>query len=194
MTTADDYLAELIGILNAVPRSAVDRLVGAVLAAQRQERQVSVLGNGGSAATSSHFACDLAKGTASPGVKRLRLVALTDHIPLLTAWGNDRDYADVFAEQLQNLVREGDLVTAFGGSGTSPNVPRAIGLANEAGAVTVGLAGFEGGRLAESVQIPVVVPCSCMEQIEVAHPAVCHAVAVAVRQEFRSTLEVGVDR
>ncbi|TAK29876.1 MAG: SIS domain-containing protein [Chloroflexota bacterium] len=179
-------------VIGALAGEEIERIVDAVLTTRNRGRKIILCGNGGSAATASHFACDLAKGTAVPGERRLCVIALTDNVPLLTAWGNDSDYADVFSEQLRNLVQEGDLVVAISGSGNSPNVLRAVTVAHEAGAMTIGLCGFEGGKLAQLVRMPLVVRSDSMERIEDAHMIICHAVAVGVRERLRSALEASV--
>lgn len=192
MTGTDRYLQEMVRVVDSLPQADITRLVDAILSARDHRRKIIVFGNGGSAATASHFACDLGKGTAVPGERRLCVLALTDNVPLLTAWGNDSDYADVFSEQLRNLVQEGDLVIAISGSGNSLNVLRAVRVAHEEGAVTVGLSGFAGGKLADLVNMPVVVSSDCMERIEDAHMIICHAVAVGVREKLRSMVEAPV--
>src|ERR1700683_3598925 len=102
--------------------------------------------NGGSAALDSHFVCDLGKGTIDGSRKRVRVLALTDNVPLMTAWANDSRYEDIFAEQLANFVRKYDIAFAISGSGNSQNVLNALELAREAEATTIGLAGSSGGR------------------------------------------------
>jgi D-sedoheptulose 7-phosphate isomerase len=163
----------------------IQDVIDVLLSANYVGSTVFVLGNGGSAATASHFACDLAKGTITPDRPRFRVVALTDNVPLMTAWSNDVAYEDVFAEQLSGLIRQGDVVVAFSGSGNSPNVLRAVELARRQGGLTIGFSGFAGGRLSELVDMPVVVPCDCMEQIEDVHIILCHLISTALRERLR---------
>ncbi|RME37328.1 MAG: SIS domain-containing protein, partial [Thermoflexia bacterium] len=146
---------------------------------------IFTMGNGGSAATASHFACDLAKGAIVPGGPRFRVIALTDNVPLITAWSNDVAYENIFAEQLSNLMGRGDVVVAFSGSGNSPNVLRAIALAREQGGITIGFSGFDGGQLSRVVDVPVVVLCHCMEQIEDVHLVLCHLMTTVLRQRLQ---------
>ena len=110
--------------------------------AYEQERSIFLFGNGGSAALASHFACDLGKGAANGSKKRFRVMALTDNVPLMTAWANDSKYEDIFAEQLANFARPGDIAFAISGSGNSPNVLLALRSAKAIGSTTVGLGGF----------------------------------------------------
>jgi D-sedoheptulose 7-phosphate isomerase len=128
------------------------------------------------------MACDLSKTAMAPGARRIRAIALTDNVPLMTAWANDVAYEEIFAEQLVNLVRAGDLVIGISGSGNSPNVLKAISAAREAGATTVGFTGAPGGRLKDLVDISVVVPSRRIEQAEDGHMILDHLVTVALRE------------
>jgi D-sedoheptulose 7-phosphate isomerase len=162
-------------------------MVDVLLSANYVGNTVFIVGNGGSAATASHFACDLAKGTITSGRPRFRATALTDNVPVMTAWSNDNAYEDVFVEQLRNLIRRGDVVVAISGSGNSENVLRAVELANQVGGITVGLSGFSGGELSKVVDVPVVVPSDCMAQIEDVHLTLCHLVCSVLRQRMQQT-------
>src|SRR5436309_6438720 len=93
--------------------------------------RIFIMGNGGSAATASHFALDLAKNTIMPGALRLKAISLTDHVPLITAWSNDTAYEHIFAEQLANMIDPGDLVIGISTSGNSPNVINALNIAKK---------------------------------------------------------------
>ena len=110
------------------------------------------------------------------------MVALTDNVPLLTAWGNDTDYANVFSEQLRNLVRPGDVVIAISGSGNSPNVLKAVEVGRQAGATTIGLTGFEGGKLKDLVDICIVVPANHMGQAEDGHMILDHLITDCIKE------------
>ncbi len=182
------YMRCVAQTLEALPWESVERLVALLHDARLRRVTVFLCGNGGSAATAAHFANDLSKGTDAPGVPRFRAISLVDNVPLLTAWSNDTSYADAFAEQLRNLVRPGDLLIGISGSGNSPNVLNAVRLAREMGAVTIGFTGGQGGKLAELVDLAVVVPNACMEQIEDVHMLLEHAVISALRDRARSEL------
>ncbi|HUG92255.1 MAG TPA: HAD-IIIA family hydrolase [Planctomycetaceae bacterium] len=154
------YLEDLRGTLAGMEWAELRRFAEALLDARERDRQVFILGNGGSAATASHMAVDLGKGTVdrgAPGFRRFRAIGLADNTSLITALGNDLSYEDVFVEQLRPLLNPGDLVVAITASGNSPNVLKALAFARDSGAVTVGLLGFGGGRARGLVDIPVVV-------------------------------------
>jgi D-sedoheptulose 7-phosphate isomerase len=178
----DAYLKAVETTLAALPREPLEKLVSILEQARKLGKQVFLIGNGGSAANASHIACDLGKGTICPDKKRFRVTALTDNVPLMTAWANDTSYEMVFVEQLSGLLRPGDVLIALSGSGNSPNILHAVDYASAAGAITVGLTGYDGGRLAGMVDHAVVVSDNCMERIEDVHLILGHAVAVALRE------------
>lgn len=153
------------------------------------------MGNGGSAATASHFACDLAKGTAGKddSRKRFKVIALTDSVPIITAWANDTAYQNIFLEQLKNLLDAGDVVIAINGSGNSKNVIKAVEYANAQKALTIGLTGFGGGKLKGMVQECLIVPSHSLEQIEDVHLILEHILCSWLRAIFLSRV-VFLDR
>jgi len=182
------YLGGLSEALGNLPLGTLAKFIECLQIARDHRQQVFLFGNGGSAATASHLANDLAKGTIAAGLPRLRVLALTDNIPLITAWGNDEAYEAVFAEQLENLVAPGDVVIGISTSGNSPNVLRAFELAKARGAVTVALTGRTGGALRGLADICLMVPSHSTPLIEDIHLALGHcAVAVLrVQAERRS--------
>jgi D-sedoheptulose 7-phosphate isomerase len=172
----EQYLGALRATLASLPLDAVARLIEAVEEARARDAQIFVVGNGGSAATASHFAVDLGKGASLGAQRRFRVLSLTDNVPWLTALANDLSYADVFSEQLKNHARPGDLLLAFSGSGASENVIRAVRAANALGCRTFGLAGRGGGRLREEAGECLVVDSDHMGVIEDAHFVIQHLV------------------
>lgn len=141
------YVRYLGSLLSAIDFGAVEKLVSLLEEARRRGRTVYFVGNGGSAATASHWANDLSLGTCVPGVSPIRAMSLTDNMAVLSALGNDRGYADIFVGQLEMLFQPGDVLIAISASGNSPNILRAIEFANAHGGTTVGLIGFDGGRM-----------------------------------------------
>lgn len=183
-----DYFTQVQQALASVDAEAVSDLIQRLLEVNERDGFVYVCGNGGSAATASHFVNDLSKSTVVPGQKRFRALALTDNVPLITAWANDTSYDNVFSEQLRGLVRANDLVIAISGSGNSPNVLKAIEAAAEVGATTVGWSGFNGGKLAKLVDLSIDIPCDVMEQIEDVHLSLAHNVCTHLRIIMREKL------
>jgi D-sedoheptulose 7-phosphate isomerase len=171
-----DYLAALDATLRALRPEQVAAIIDAVRDARDRDAQVFVVGNGGSAATASHFATDLGKGASLGRERRFRVLSLTDNVPWISALANDLSYEDVFVEQLKNFARPGDLLLAFSGSGNSENVLRAVRYANEIGCRTIGLAGFAGGRLREEARECLVVAADHMGRIEDGHFVVQHLI------------------
>ena len=131
---AKDYITGLKDVLDRIPLEPVDEIIRAIEQAQNNRQQVFVIGNGGSAATASHMMNDLCKGTlghkGDAPWPRLRVIALTDNVSLMTAWANDTDYNRVFSEPLKNLAQRGDLLVAISASGNSPNILAAVEAAN----------------------------------------------------------------
>lgn len=181
------YCHELADATAAMSFDAIARAAALLLDCHRRGGTIFALGNGGSAATASHFACDLAKGTRTAGRPPFRVIPLTDNVPLLTAWGNDAGYDRVFAEQLAALVRPGDVVVAISASGNSPNVLAAAETARAAGATTIALSGRTGGRLIALADLTVCVPADAMEQVEDAHSIIAHSLCVALGRQLRLT-------
>ncbi|MBM3309823.1 MAG: SIS domain-containing protein [Candidatus Altiarchaeales archaeon] len=180
----DGYLEELKGSLDSVSREEFEEIAEALLQARRRGSQVFIMGNGGSASTASHMACDLGKGCNVEGKKRFRAISLSDNIPLMTAWGNDTSYDNIFSEQLENHVQEGDLVIGISGSGNSPNVLNALKLARKKKAKTIGLTGFKGGKMKDLCDICLIVPSDNMQRIEDAHLIIEHALSLYLKEKI----------
>ncbi|HTR67310.1 MAG TPA: SIS domain-containing protein [Terriglobales bacterium] len=178
------YLAGARDVLARLDFDMVDRIAEQIFKAYKNNHNVFVFGNGGSAALASHFACDLAKGTATNGLPRLRAIALTDNIPMLTAWANDSGYEDIFAEQMLGHIQAGDVALAISGSGNSPNVIRGLEVARQAGATLIALTGYEGGAVKNLCDLCLVVPSDNMQHIEDAHLSVAHALFTATRHRI----------
>ncbi len=157
--------------------------------AYRNGHRIFIMGNGGSAATASHFALDLAKNTIMPGAPRLKAISLTDHVPLITAWSNDTAYEHIFAEQLANMIEQGDVVVGISASGNSPNVINALCLAKQTRAATIGLLGAKGGKIKEMVDAYVLAPGQNIEQEEDAHMILAHVITRHMRGVVRSYVQ-----
>jgi D-sedoheptulose 7-phosphate isomerase len=162
-------------LLAEIPYGRLQQVLTLLEQARLEGRQVFLFGNGGSASTASHFACDLGKGTITRELPRFKVTALTDNLPTLTAYANDVGYDCIFAEPLTSLAKRGDLAVGFSGSGNSANVLRAMEVAQKNGLATVGFTGFQGGQLRERVELEINVPSPAMGQIEDVHLAITHA-------------------
>lgn len=183
-----DYCEGLKGALEAVPLEPFEELVRLLESAFHEERQVFVMGNGGSGSTASHFACDFNKGISFGLPKRFRVICLHDNLATLMAYANDVSYEQIFVEPLKNFLRAGDLVIGLSGSGNSPNVLRAIEFANGRGAHTVGLSGFDGGRLAGLARTALVVPVNDMQKAEDVHFILLHVAMQILGERLRAAL------
>ncbi len=188
-----EYAGAVQRTLNRMPWNQVHGVVQAIIKTWEQGGQVLLMGNGGSASTATHLACDLSKNTVQPGLPRVRALALNDNMALMTAYANDVGYDAVFAEQLRALAQPGDLVIAISTSGNSPNVLRAVEVARTLGLKTIALAGYAGGKIGALVDIAVVAPNHCVEQIEDIHMVLAHVVTVGVRSAMLAALVRGAE-
>ncbi len=196
-TIVDEYLTALEEVTRALPRRAIQQAVDILYECWLRGGTVFTLGNGGSASTASHLACDLAKATMVPGRRRLKALALVDNVPLVSAWTNDAGFGSVFAEQLEPWLQPEDVLVALsvhGGSGEgdagpwSQNLSRAVALAKSRGAQVIGLSGFGGGRLQDQANVCIVVSADQeplgTPLVESLHVAVHHLLCVALRQRI----------
>ncbi len=171
---AASYLEALKTAIDALPTDRLAQLGDMLYRAYRNDKQVFTLGNGGSASTASHIAADLAKNTILANMHRFRIASLNDNAAILTALANDLGYENVFSEQLQNLIRAGDLLIAVSGSGNSPNVVKAIRYAQSQCAEVVGILGFDGGRAAQLADVAIIVPSHNYGVVEDVHLIINH--------------------
>lgn len=177
MTHVESYVEQLTSALGGVDLSQVQAWIDRLARARDEASTIFICGNGGSAATASHFATDLGKGASFGKPHRFRVVALTDSIPTITAYANDVGYDVVFSEQLRGMAQSGDVLVTISGSGTSPNIVRAIEAARDLQVDVVALTGFAGGTSGSMADIHVNVPSDHMGRIEDVHMALCHMVA-----------------
>ena len=187
MSYVDEYLSGLETAIRNLSRHDVQTVVDVLLSAWRDDRQVFVIGNGGSAATASHMMNDLCKLTIVPGKRRFRAIALTDNVPLLTAWGNDSPFDTVFEETLRSLMRSGDVLIIISTSGDSPNLISAMNCAQtEFLGTVIGITGSDGGRIASGADVVVRVPSDHIGHQEDGHLIVNHAVSNALAERLRA--------
>lgn len=178
--------------IDGLDRVAIERFSEALYRAWQEERFVFVIGNGGSAATASHFCEDLGKNTLRPqdmhddDKKRMRVLSLTDHVSWITALGNDLCYEEIFSQQLRQLASPGDLLVAISGSGNSPNIVQAVEWANQRGLETYGLTGYDGGKLKQLQHDGIHVALSDMGMAESIHSCLLHWVVEDVHGRVNS--------
>jgi D-sedoheptulose 7-phosphate isomerase len=177
VTYFTDYRSTLIDSISAIDLTKVEAVREALLRARSNGNTIFTCGNGGSAATASHFATDLLKGASYGKAERFRVVALTDATSTISAYSNDVSYDIVYEEQLRNFAKPGDVIVAISGSGNSANVIRALEYGNQVGATTIAFTGRDGGALGPVANIEVNVPEQHMGRIEDAHMALCHMLA-----------------
>jgi len=163
------YLTSVNDTLNKMKIENIDAFVTLLLETYEKGGTVYVFGNGGSAATASHFCGDLIKGVSYGLEKRFRAICLNDNMPALMAIANDISYDDIFLEQLKNFLRSGDLVIGISGSGNSANVVKALQYAKEVGATTVAICGFKGGKIKDVCDLALHAEVNDMEVSEDIH-------------------------
>ncbi len=178
----DDYISMLAGVMEKMPKEEIAGLVAALEDAANTGKKVFLFGNGGSAATASHLACDFQKGLGSELGRTLKAISLNDCIPLMLAWANDADYSVIFEEQIKSLGSQGDLAIGISGSGNSMNVLKGIEAANAKGLVTYGISGFGGGKLAQIAQKPIIIPSNNMQVVEDVHLIIGHIIYTCIRK------------
>ncbi len=183
MNFPSEYKTELLKALDTVDLNLVNQAIELFKDARANGRHIFVCGNGGSASTASHFACDILKGASYNRSQRFRIMALTDQLATITAYANDVSYDSVFVEQLRNFAHPGDLVMGISGSGNSPNVIRALEYANSIGCRTIALSGRDGGKLGPLAQLNIQVGAPHMGRIEDAHMIVCHMIGYYFMEE-----------
>jgi D-sedoheptulose 7-phosphate isomerase len=178
------FLEETIVLLRQLDHSAILRAEQILLDCYYRRGRVYTLGNGGSASTAQHFACDLAKYVVPEGGRPFDVRCLTDNIALYTAWANDARREDVFVNQLRGLLRPHDVVLAIsvhGGTGFSADLVQAVRYANQVGAATVSLVGFDGGLLHRESTCSIRVPIESTPQTEALHLVIEHLLMSLLR-------------
>lgn len=183
-THIQKYMEEMQNTIASLSSQPVEDVIELLLESARRGHKVFIFGNGGSASTASHFACDLSKNTIVPGAPRFKVIALTDNLPLITAWSNDTAYEHAFAEQLSPLVEEGDVVIGISCSGNSANVINAMKVARQHNAKTIAFTGDKGGHLQEMVDLCIKALSPRIEQQEDIHLILEHSICSSIRDEL----------
>jgi len=160
--------------LDAISKEDLNTLMNLLVGAKDEGKTIFIMGNGGSAATASHYVCDFNKGISLGKKKMFKFICLNDNVPTMMAYANDLSYADVFVGPLKNFMLPGDIVIGISGSGNSENVVRAIQYANENGGVSVGITGYSGGKVKQLSKYNVHVPIDDMQITEDLHMVLDH--------------------
>ena len=170
------YLADLSDVFSTINPHEFDQFVQELNTAFERQSTIFICGNGGSAATASHFACDINKGVSYGKDKKFKVLCLNDNIPTMLAYANDVSYDDVFIEQLKNFMAKNDVVIGISGSGNSKNVLKAVEYANNHGGRSFGICGYGGGMLKQIAHKSFVVHSHDMQKVEDLHIIVLHCV------------------
>jgi D-sedoheptulose 7-phosphate isomerase len=178
-TWLENYIDAQAAATRSIPLESVERIVGLLGDALRNDRQIFTFGNGGSSANCSHFATDLGKGASDKLGRRFRILSLNDNIPWMMAISNDYTFDDVFWRQMENYAKPGDIALSLSVSGNSPNCVKALEWAKQHGMVTVALVGAKRGRMAEIADHVVVIPDTHYGRVEDAQMHICHMLAYA---------------
>ena len=173
--------------LESIPLEAVERVVETVRLAWEEDRQIFVVGNGGNAASASHFATDLGKGASDALGRRFRVITLADNVAWLTAIGNDYRFEDVFVRPLANYAKPGDVLIASSVSGGSPNLVRAVEWARDHGLRTVAFVGEKRGALAELAEEAIVVADGHYGRVEDVQMTIYHMICYAFMEQGRDS-------
>jgi D-sedoheptulose 7-phosphate isomerase len=183
-------VADIAGDLD---RKVIDKAIEIFYEAWKNDNQIFVIGNGGSASTATHFACDLNKWVSDDAERKFRAFALVDNIPLVSALTNDNGWGDVYSEQLRNFFRKGDILVAIsvhGGSGSdkagpwSQNLLKGVKYARDHGGKIVGLSGFDGGVLKTASDACIVVPAESTPHVEGMHLVLTHLMCEQLRERI----------
>lgn len=174
MQIIKDYIEEIKTLCDGLDTNKINEVHELMLRTYKSGKKIFVAGNGGSAGTANHFCCDFGKNAVKGDKNRPKIISLSANIEVLSALGNDFSYADVFSEQLKNLMEKGDLLILISASGNSPNIIRAAEYAKSNGAEVVGLTGFSGGRLKGLSDININIASNSYEQIEDLHMMLTH--------------------
>jgi D-sedoheptulose 7-phosphate isomerase len=189
----DEYMDGIQKIVESLTRADVEKAIELLYEAWKTDKQVFVIGNGGSAATASHFACDLNKFTAVEGKKRFRAICLCDNAALLTALTNDLGWDNIYIEQLKNMMDDGDyliVLSVHGGSGAdkagawSQNLMKAAKYVQDRYGKVIGLSGFDGGLLKTAADVCIVVPFNSTPQVEGFHSVLAHLICAGLREKM----------
>lgn len=181
----NNYFDRLKNTLDNIDRNEIETFVQVLNTAREQGNNIFIMGNGGSAATASHFVCDFNKGASymQDDKKRFKFICLNDNVATMMAYSNDVSYDNIFVEPMKNFFNKGDVVIGISGSGNSKNVVKAIEYANQNDGITVGLTGYNGGKLKQLCKYSVNANIDDMQISEDVHIVLCHLIMQILTME-----------
>ena len=171
-----EYFEKLKQTIDLISKDELNQLINILIEAKDDGKTIFVMGNGGSAATASHFCCDFNKGISFGQEKMFKFISLNDNIPTMMAYANDINYDEIFVGPLKNFLQRGDLVIGISGSGNSNNVVKALEYANTKDAFTIGLTGYSGGKVKQICKNNVQIPVDDMQITEDLHLVLDHCI------------------
>jgi D-sedoheptulose 7-phosphate isomerase len=180
----DAYRKGLTDTIGSLDKSQINDVINTLMEAYDRGSNIFIFGNGGSAATASHFVCDFNKGVSAQTEKKFRFVCLNDNVPTLMAIANDCGYENVFSMQLEGKLSKGDLVFAISGSGNSKNVIKAVEYAKTQGNEIISLTGYKGGKLLGLSDHPIHVNIEDMQKVEDVHMMLDHMMSQIIAKKF----------
>ena len=186
MSCIEDYKADLIKAIKRVSVVSIDTMNYMLRRACRARNTVFIFGNGGSATTASHLMCDFQKGLFESTGKQFRVICLNDSVCTMSAWANDTDYSEVFANQIRAFARPNDIVIAISGSGNSPSIIKAVEAADKLECITWGWTGGTGGELVKAAQNSIIVKSDNMQIIQDVHLSIGHMIYIDLIKEKES--------
>ena len=181
-----NYITSIVETIQQLPVDLIEDIVDILHEARLSRKQIFIMGNGGSASTASHFVCDLAKNTREDGWPHFKVIGLTDNMAIFSAYANDEGYDSVFAQQLANLISVGDIVIGISASGNSPNVLKAMEVAQQHHATRIGFTGFTGGKLGQMVDLHIHIPNNNYGQVEDIHLMLEHMAVNALQDRVKT--------
>jgi len=176
-----EYIDSLVAVLQKININEINQFIEILEQASKEGRNIFIFGNGGSGATASHTICDFNKGLSCNRDRRFKMTCLNDNIFTMMAYANDISYEDIFVEPLKNFLKPKDVVIGISGSGDSTNIIKAIEYANEHRALTVGLCGYDGGKLKQASQVVVHAKINDMQKAEDIHMIITHIAYQALK-------------
>lgn len=176
----DSYKTELVNTIQEIDNKTVVELAELIIKTSLKGKKIFFVGNGGSAATASHFVCDLQKTSR----QKINAICLNDNLSLLTAWANDYGYDYIFSEQLKNVGSKGDLLIIISASGNSANIINALKTAKKLGISTFGLLGFDGGRVKKMITNFMLIASNDYGVVEDMHLIINHMITAHLKKSM----------